>query len=72
MRRKGIIPFPEMLIISPAEENDLTVLRREAAESMINREIFADKIYSDFPYWEQKFEQQALSMFTPVKAIKGE
>ncbi len=71
-RRKGTIPFPEMLILSSAEENDLTVLKREAAESMINREIFADKIYSDFPYWEKKCEQQALSMFTPVKAIKGE
>lgn len=71
-QRKGTIPFPEMLILSSAEENDLTVLKREAAESMRNREIFADKIYSDFPYWKQKCEQQALSMFTPVKAIKGE
>jgi len=46
--------------------------KREAADSMTNREIFADKIYSDFPYWEQELNQQAVSMFTPVKAIKGE
>ena len=71
-RRQGTTPFPEMLILSSAEENDLTVLKREATDSITNREIFADKIYSDFPYWEQKFNQQAVSMFTPVKAIKGE
>jgi len=71
-RRQGTIPFPEMLILSPAEENDLTVLKTEAADKLTNRDIFADKIYSDFPFGEQKHQQQALTMFTPVKAIKGE
>ena len=50
-RREGTIPFPEMILLSSAEENDLTVLKREAADSLINRNIFADKIYSDFSYW---------------------
>lgn len=48
--REGTIPFPEMIILSSAEENDLTVLKREAADCIINREIFADKIYSDFSF----------------------
>ena len=49
-RRKGIIPFPEMIILSSAEENDLTVLKREVADNLIHRDIFADKIYSDFSF----------------------
>lgn len=71
-RRKGTIPFPEMIILSSAEENDLTVLKREAADHLTGRDIFADKIYSDFPYWENKQEKQSVTMKTPVKAIKGE
>lgn len=49
-RRKGTIPLPEMIILSSAQENDLTVLKREAAESLINRDIFAAKRYSDFSF----------------------
>ena len=49
-RRKGIIPFPEMIILSSAEENDLTVLKREVADNLIHRDIFADKIYSCLLY----------------------
>lgn len=40
----------KMIILSSAEENDLTVLKREAADILIKRKIFADKIYSDFSY----------------------
>ena len=71
-RREGTIPFPEMIILSSAEENDLTVLKREAADSLINRYIFADKIYSDFSFWGNKQQEQGVTMMTPVKAIKGE
>ena len=46
--RKGTIPFPEMIILSLAEENDLTVLEREAVHKLIYRNVFVDKIYSDF------------------------
>ena len=61
-----------MIILSSAEENDLTVLKREAADSLINRYIFADKIYSDFSFWGNKQQEQGVTMMTPVKAIKGE
>jgi hypothetical protein len=71
-RRQGTIPFPETLILSSAEENDLTILKREAADSLENRDIFADKIYSDFPFWERKQQERGVTMLTPVKAIIGE
>lgn len=71
-RRKGTIPFPEMIILSSAEENDLTVLKREAADKLTHRNIFADKIYSDFSFWGNKQQEQEVTMLTPVKAIKGE
>jgi hypothetical protein len=57
-RRQGTIPFPEMLILSPAEENDLTVLKREVADCLENRNVFADKIYSDFPFRKQKYQEK--------------
>ena len=37
-----------------------------------NREIYADKIYSDIPFYKETQECKKLSLFTPVKAIKGE
>jgi len=61
-RREGTIPFPEMILLSSAEENDLTVLKRKAADSLINRNIFADKIYSDFSYWGNKQQEQGTTM----------
>ena len=61
-----------MIILSLAEENDMTVLKREAADILIKRKIFADKIYSDFSYWGNKQQELGVTMLTPVKAIKGE
>ena len=72
LRRKGTIPFPEMIILSSAKENDLTVLKRKVADNLIHRDIFADKIYSDFSFWGNKQQEQEVTMLTPVKAIKGE
>lgn len=37
-----------------------------------NREIYADKIYSDILFYKETQECKKLSLFTPVKAIKGE
>lgn len=34
--REGATPLPEMIILSSAEENDLTVLKRESADSLTN------------------------------------
>ena len=72
-RRKGTIPFPESMILTPAEENDLTVFKQVWGENIYNRSIFGDKIYSDFEYFDQqKQHKQNIEMRTPVKAIKGQ
>ena len=55
-RRKGTIPFPEMLILSAADENDSTVFKRECVGNLNNREIYADKIYSDIPFYKETQE----------------
>ena len=70
LRRKGTMPFPEMIILSSAKENDLTVLKRKVADNLIHRDIFADKIYSDFSFWGNKQQEQEVTMLTPVKAIR--
>ena len=71
-RRPNTIPFHEKLTFSSAEENDLSVLKKETADFLHNRDIYGDKIHSDFPFGNQKNKEQNLNMFTPIKAIKGE
>lgn len=71
-RREGTIPFPEMLILSVADENDSTVFKRECVGNLNNREIYTDKIYSDIPFYKETQECKKLELFTPIKAIKGE
>lgn len=34
--------------------------------------IYADKIYSDIPFYKKTKEYKKLELFTPAKAIKGE
>ena len=52
--RKGTIPFSKMIILSLIEENDLTVFKKEATDSLAHKNIFANKIYSDFSFWRNK------------------
>ncbi len=40
-RRKRTVPFPEMIILSAADENDSTVFKRECVENLNNREILS-------------------------------
>ena len=47
-RREGTIPFPEMMAITSASENDLTVFKCECVPYLSGKTVFADKIYSDF------------------------
>ena len=37
-----------------------------------NREIYADKIYSDILFYKETQECKKLELFIPIKAIKGE
>ena len=71
--RKGTIPFPESIVLSSADENDLSILKENWGDVIVNRTFFGDKIYSDFEYFNQeKAISQHVEMLTPVKAIKGE
>ena len=71
-RRKGTIPFPESIIFTSAEDNDLTIFKQNLGDAIYDRTIFGDKIYSDFEYFNQdKKQTQNIEMLTPVKAIKG-
>lgn len=70
-RRPGTIPFPEKLIFTAAAENDLTVFKQAWGDTIFNRTIFGDKIYSDFEYFnDDKKRNQNIEMLTPVKAIQ--
>lgn len=72
-QRKGTIPFPESLMITPAEDNDLTVFKQAWGDENYGKIIFADKIYSDYEYFSPKKKtSQQIEMLTPVKAIKGQ
>lgn len=45
-----------MLILSATDENDSTVFKREYVGNLNNREIYADKIYSDIPFYKETQE----------------
>lgn len=68
-RRKGAMPFPEMMVLTPASENDSTVFKNECLPHMDRGTVFADKIYSDFSFYDEK---NPVRMLTPHKGIKGE
>lgn len=71
-RRPGTIPFPEFIGITAASENDLTAFKELFGDNINNRVIFGDKIFYDKPYFDSKFVEQNIQMFTPVKLGKGE
>ena len=68
-RRKGTIPFPEMIILTPASDNDLAVFKNECAPYLSGRTVLGDKIYSDFSFFN---ESNPVKVLTPHKEIKGE
>ena len=70
-RRKGKLPFPEMIAISPASESDLNVFRNEFDKYLYNRTIYGDKIYYDTDYFKEREISHNYQMFTPVKLVKG-
>jgi len=71
-RRKGKIPFPEMLSISAASENDLKVFQHDFDPHILNKTIFADKIYNDADFFDNREMTQNYQILTPVKLLKGE
>lgn len=72
-RRKGTIPFPESISFTSAEDNDLTAFKQSWGDTICDRTIFGDKIYSDFEYFDsRKRLNQNIEMLTPIKGIKGQ
>jgi hypothetical protein len=71
--RDKTIPFPESMIITPAEDNDLTVFKQAWGDKIFSKVILGDKIYSDKEYFNcNKRNTQDIEMLTPVKGIKGQ
>jgi hypothetical protein len=70
-RRKGHLPFPEELLVTPASENDLNVFK-QAWSNIENRTFFGDKIYYNEDFFSQIACSQNAVMLTPVKGIKGQ
>jgi len=52
--RLGKIPFPESMIITPAEDNDLTAFKQAWGDNIFSKVILGDKIYSDKEYFNEK------------------
>ncbi|MGC3977504.1 MAG: transposase [Paludibacteraceae bacterium] len=71
-RRKGTIPFPEMMTLSAASENDYKVFVREFDPYLNNRTVFADKSYVDDEFFSNREISQNYQILTPVKLVKGE
>ena len=69
--RSKKLPFPEFLSITPASENDLTAIR-PILPKLVDRAIFADKAYWDYPLNEQLLKDQNTYIYTPVKLVKGD
>ncbi len=71
--RVGTIPFPESMIITPAEDYDLTVFKQAWGDKIFSKVILGDKAYSDKEYFNcNKRKTQDIEMLTPIKGIKGQ
>lgn len=70
-QRKGHLPFPEDLLLTPASENDLNVFK-QAWSTIENRTFFGDKIYHDKDFFTEIASSQNAVMLTPVKGIKNQ
>jgi hypothetical protein len=71
--RKGKVPFPESLVVSAAEDHDLSTFKQAWGDHIGNRSVFADKIYSHAAYFnEHRTKAQNIQMLTPVKGVRGQ
>jgi hypothetical protein len=69
-RRKGTIPFPEMMTLSAASENDYKVFVREFDPYLNNRTVFADKSYVDDEFFSNREMSQNYQVLTPCQTCK--
>lgn len=69
--RKGHLPHPFQIALSPASENDLKVFQSDCVSGLFKKEIFADKIYRSSDYWERERNDKGNEFYAPVKSSKG-
>lgn len=70
-RRRGTMPLPERVGLTPGSENDLVTLCRVLPE-VRGSEPYGDKAYCDGPMKEYLCKEQNLKVFTPIKKKKGQ
>ena len=68
-RRKKTLPFPEIIALADASENDFTLFKRECMPYLQGKTTFGDKIYNDLSYFN---DDCTTTMHTPFKQVKGE
>lgn len=71
MHRRSTMPYPYAVLISSANESDLTVFK-ENDHHHRSTTCFNDKAYCDRPYAKALRSNQDVEMLTPVKAVKGQ
>ncbi len=69
--RVGTIPLPERMLFSPASTHDLSALRTHV-DSIEDRSVMCDKAYANGPLQEQLWQQQGVSLLTPIKLKRGQ
>ena len=67
-RREGTLPFPEMITLTPASDNDLTIFKSECVPYLSGKTVLADKIYSDFSFFN---ESNPVKCLLRIKRLKG-
>lgn len=68
--RKGTLPLLEGVVLSSADENDLTIFKEHFSD-LDHRTFLGDKIYYNEPWFAWLRKEQHCFMHTPVKMIKG-
>lgn len=69
--RKGSLPFPTLIGITPASCHDLTAIRG-VLHKFIDKSIIGDKAYADMLLNGRLQTQQNSYIYTPVKLVKGQ
>lgn len=70
-RRVGSLPYPERIVLTSASECDLNVFEQEIIPMWTDKTIFADKAYRCKHLWDDIKANQNITVYTPIKAVKG-
>lgn len=69
-RREGKMPWPHGVVLSSADQHDLTILK-ENWSGLSYCTLYGDKIYFDEPFFGHWQKQNHTRMLIPVKAKQG-